>query len=416
MYIIRYCKGMLKLTQKIILAFYFCLVHTFILSPSSFAEITYSPTQSESIQTNFLYIKKDAYKISDQPVVIAASGKTIYSSVRNSAEIEEFSLSIDGLVKTRNLILPAKDNSHTIILDIETLTDSKLLVSVASYFDDPTLCSTANVYLISDHLSKIQKVFTSKPCLGGVGAWTEIAGRISVDAAKNIFYLSGGNIETNLYGNFFPREGLCCLVGTFEEEMKRTNLFGSIVKVDLNSLKSSKMSIGHRAPQGLHYDKERNILFETEHGPRGGDELNVIKNGKDYGWPYVTLGRFYTDDQSTSVSGYNKKRFTNTHNGYEPPIFSWTPSIGVSNLISISKKSVFSKYWNQDLIVTSLKDHSLHRLKLSKNNSILYDERIDIGLRIRDIAMVDEGLILSTDFGHIIVISPTSINVGGQFP
>jgi hypothetical protein len=198
--------------------------------------------------------------------------------------------------------------------------------------------------------------------------------------------------------------------------MKRTNLFGSIVKVDLNSLKSNKISVGHRAPQGLFYDRERNILFETEHGPRGGDELNIIKNGKDYGWPFVTFGRTYVDEPSDLQIGSSKKRLTNTHDGYEPPIFSWTPSIGVSNLISISKKSVFSKYWSQDLIVSTLKDNSLHRLKLNKNNSILYDERIEIGLRIRDIAAVDEGIILSTDFGHIIVISPTSIKVGGQFP
>jgi hypothetical protein len=394
----------------------FCFIQIFTLNSFAFAEISYSSTQSENIQTNFLFVKKDTYKISDQPVVIAASGKTVWASARNSAEIQEFSLSSDGLTRVRNIILPIKENSHTIILDLEALTDSKLLVSVASYFDDPTLCSTANVYLISDNLSTIQKVFTSKPCIGGVSAWTEIAGRISVDAAKNLFYLSGGNVETNLYGNFFPRDGLCCLTGTFEEEMKRTNLFGSIVKVDLNSLKSNKISVGHRAPQGLFYDRERNILFETEHGPRGGDELNTIKNGKDYGWPFVTFGRFYLDEQSTTPSGYNKKRLTNTHDGYEPPIFSWTPSIGVSNLISISKKSVFSKYWSQDLIVSTLKDHSLRRLKLNKNNSILYDERIEIGLRIRDIAAVDEGIILSTDFGHIIVISPTSIKVGGQFP
>jgi len=407
---------MFKKRKVFFLASFFCFIQIFTLNSFAFAEVSYNSIQSENIQTNFLFIKKDIYKISDQPVVIAASGKTVWASARNSAEIQEFSLSSDSLINKRNITLPVKENSRTIILDLEALTDSKLLVSVASYFDDPTLCSTANVYLISDNLSTIQKVFTSKPCIGGVSAWTEIAGRISVDAAKNIFYLSGGNVETNLYGNFFPRDGLCCLVGTFEEEMKRTNLFGSIVKVDLNSLKSNKISVGHRAPQGLFYDRERNILFETEHGPRGGDELNIIKNGKDYGWPFVTFGRFYLDEQSTIPSGYNKKRLTNTHDGYEPPIFSWTPSIGVSNLISISKKSVFSKYWSQDLIVSTLKDNSLHRLKLNKNNSILYDERIEIGLRIRDIAAVDEGIILSTDFGHIIVISPTSIKVGGQFP
>ena len=66
-----------------------------------------------------------------------------------------------------------------------------------------------------------------------------------------------------------------------------------ILKINLNTQKVTKLSTGHRNPQGLLVN-DNNVILSTEHGPRGGDEINIIQSGKNYGWPAITYGRDYS--------------------------------------------------------------------------------------------------------------------------
>ena len=107
-------------------------------------------------------------------------------------------------------------------------------------------------------------------------------------------------------------------------------LEGKILEVNLNNKENKFFTKGHRNPQGLTLLSDNSIL-STEHGPKGGDELNVIKENKNYGWPIVTHGTSYERFEAYSYTDTIPGR----HDGFYKPIFSWTPGIGISNLLEI---------------------------------------------------------------------------------
>jgi glucose/arabinose dehydrogenase len=127
--------------------------------------------------------------------------------------------------------------------------------------------------------------------------------------------------------------------------------FGKILKIDLRTSTKSHVSIGHRNPQGLTITAS-GAMYATEHGPQGGDELNLIVPGKNYGWPIETYGAHY--------GKYDWPVQTRNAKAFERPVLAWVPSIGVSNLIELEN---FHPAWNGDLLVESLKAQSLFRLR-----------------------------------------------------
>ena len=165
--------------------------------------------------------------------------------------------------------------------------------------------------------------------------------------------------------------------------------YGKTILIDLDSNQSSIYSLGHRNPQGLFVDPVGDIWL-TEHGPKGGDELNMVLQGKNYGWPMVTLG---TDYSSSSMWPLNASQ--NRHEGFEPPVYAWIPSIGISAITGVQGK--LFKIWKDDLLVSSLKDKSIWRVRLDKGR-VTFTERIEIGERIRDIMEDADGrLVLWTE-------------------
>src|SRR5262249_46415968 len=169
------------------------------------------------------------------------------------------------------------------------------------------------------------------------------------------------------------------------------------------------LTSGHRNPQGLAYTKSGQLL-STEHGPRGGDELNVITEGSNYGWPNVTLGTEYD-----SYNWNTGSSLVGSHAGYTSPLFAWMPSIAVSQLIEVDN---FHQRWNRDLLVGSLKASSLYRLRL-ESGRVLYSEPIWIGQRIRDIAQTANGaIVLWTDDTQLlfITVDKDQLAIKGRVP
>lgn len=396
----------------------FVSMFTQINSRSLAVENAMVPNKKETIETNFLNIEITTYSRAslDDKLVIAGSDKNLYLANRNSNTVSHYFKINDELSHVEDFVIPKKNDALLYVLDIEPFKNT-FFVSVVEYFVEPKNCSAMKLYQY-DKNQNFTLRFVSKPCLGGIGEWSEIAGRIAVDEKNNIVYLTGGNVLTDLYRNYFPRPGICCMTGSYKKVMKSTNLFGSTVAVSLLTNKSSKVSVGHRGPQGIEFDELNNILYETEHGPRGGDEINIIKKNSDYGWPFVTFGREYYPEFNLSENGFGKGLKTNTHAGYTKPIFSWVPSIGVSQLQLVRKKSNFYKYWPSDLLVTTLKDNSIRRLHVTdKGTKIMYDEKINIGKRIRDIEPLDGGFVISTDNNQILYLDVSEITIGGgTFP
>lgn len=143
---------------------------------------------------------------------------------------------------------------------------------------------------------------------------------------------------------------------------------------------SSIFAYGIRNPQGLRLHPETGDIWEGEHGPKGGDEINILNAGNNYGWPIISYGINYN---GTSFTDLTEKE------GMEQPIHYWVPSIAPCGMDFVSGE--FYAGWKNDLIVSSLKFEYLHRLKMDGNKVIGQEELLkDIG-RVRDVYMGKDG-------------------------
>ncbi len=158
-------------------------------------------------------------------------------------------------------------------------------------------------------------------------------------------------------------------------------------------------SYGHRNPQGLWYDPASGRLWSIEHGPRGGDEINLILRGRNYGWPVVSHGKEYWGPISIG-EGTSKP-------GMEDPRKVYIPSIAPGSLI-VYRGDAFPD-WRGDLFSGALALRHLNRVRVDADGAAIAEERLleDLGERIRALAVGAEGWIyLSTDSGRILRLRP----------
>jgi glucose/arabinose dehydrogenase len=188
-----------------------------------------------------------------------------------------------------------------------------------------------------------------------------------------------------------------------------TSPFGKILFFSLGEKNGDYriISKGHRNPQGLMVLD--NVILQTEHGPKGGDEINKIIYGKNYGFPIASYGdiHLFPKIASKDRSDYVFKK-SHADNSFEEPIYAFVPSIGIQQIIKVPKS--FSKYWEDDnFLVGSLNGRSLFRLKFDKNYSkIFFIEKIFIGERIRDIVFdsnLNAFILALEDTGSIGILS-----------
>ena len=159
-------------------------------------------------------------------------------------------------------------------------------------------------------------------------------------------------------------------------------------------------SYGHRNVQGAAIHPDTGELWTIEHGPQGGDEVNIPKAGKNYGWPTITYGEDYGGGEIGI--GTHKE-------GMEQPFYYWLPSIATAGSIFYTGDK-FPK-WKGDLLVTALRGQTIARLDLEKGR-VLHEERMledATSFRIRDIEQGPEGflyILTDADSGQLIKLSP----------
>ncbi|HEY0867623.1 MAG TPA: PQQ-dependent sugar dehydrogenase, partial [Fimbriimonas sp.] len=140
---------------------------------------------------------------------------------------------------------------------------------------------------------------------------------------------------------------------------------------------------GHRNPQGLVFDLN-GVLWDTEHAPRGGDEVNRIEKGSNYGWPVISFGINYNDSPASVP-------WPNEDQKFAMPVFRWIPSIGASGL-DVATGAAFPK-WKGDLLAGGLAGQNLDRLRI-QNDQVVEREELVHGLgRIRDVDVAPDGTI-----------------------
>jgi cytochrome c2 len=173
--------------------------------------------------------------------------------------------------------------------------------------------------------------------------------------------------------------------------------YGKTIRVNLRDGSSELYTIGHRNPQGLFLNPDGR-LWLTEHGPKGGDELNAVIRGRNYGWPYVTFGADYGQFKWPLSASQGR------HPGYEAPLYAWLPSIGISAVIEL-RGTRFDR-WKGDLLIGSLGAQTLYRVRVN-GDRVDFTEPMRVGERIRDITEGPDGRVyLLFDSGSIGVLSP----------
>lgn len=155
---------------------------------------------------------------------------------------------------------------------------------------------------------------------------------------------------------------------------------------------------GNRNAQGLVYDRENGRLWETEHGPRGGDELNLIKKGLNYGWPVVTYGINYS---GTPIAEKTEQP------GMEPPVVHWTPSIAASGL-ALYSGDAFPK-WKGNLFAGGLAHQKIIRIALDGDKVASQEILLEKSGRVRDVRAFDDGFlyVLYDQPGKLVRLTPS---------
>ena len=193
----------------------------------------------------------------------------------------------------------------------------------------------------------------------------------------------GGRIIGHNHNNI---DGILLTTGASDKEkylaQKDDSPYGKILFLSLDGKIKNIFSKGHRNPQGLL--KYRDVILSTEHGPYGGDEINKIIFGKNYGFPISSYGDSYHFDEILHKRQDYTFEKNHIKNNFTEPIFSFVPAVGISEIINVPE--TFSKYWYNNFLITSLNGNSIYRVKFDDGfNKILFLEKIFIGERIRDI-------------------------------
>lgn len=249
--------------------------------------------------------------------------------------------------------LKAKRVYDTLIIE------DNLYISFATYLKG---CKKINVSFSKIELNnfKFQKLFESNKC-----EENGVPGRMQYFVHNN---KKGILLSTS--GGSYDKPGI--------DPQDKSSLFGKILFIELKSKKNYLYSYGHRVIQGLF--AENDLILSTEHGPRGGDEVNKILFDKNYGWPIASYGEKYSFD-------YEKKpTYKKSHQdeGFEEPLFSFITAIGISEIIKLPNN--FSPHFQNKFIISSLFGRSIFIVNFDKNFSrVINYEKIFLNERIRDL-------------------------------
>jgi cytochrome c2 len=233
-------------------------------------------------------------------------------------------------------------------------------------------------------------VWTAKPCVPfkdrGQRFIGEMSGGRMIMLDKNTLFTALGDYEID---GFYDSRAIA---------MDPAWDMGKAIEIDLRTGAGRQIARGFRNPEGLFVDAQGR-RWETEHGPQGGDELNLLEKGKNYGWPIVTYGMVYgSPPQNWPVNPHPGR-----HDGYARPRFAFVPSIAISNLVAPDTREF--PLWADSLVVGSLKDMTLYILRL-EGDEVVYVEPIPLPWnRLRDIVSLHDGrLAILADGGTLILI------------
>jgi len=254
--------------------------------------------------------------------------------------------------------------------------------------EDGANTAIASAKLIDNSLQEVEILYVGKEM---TNASLHFGSRLQFDDEGYLYFTIGDRGNRNKNPQDITRDA---------GKVYRINDDGSIPEsnpfFNNQGARKAVFSYGHRNPQGMFKHPETGKIWTNEHGPRGGDEINIIEAGKNYGWPKITYGINYS---GTTIT--NDKSLP----GLEQPMYYWLPSIAPSGFAYLN--SDIYDDWKGSLLVGSLKFMYLERLVI-ENNKVTYREKVaeNIG-RVRDVKVSPDGFIyLAVDNKGIFKLTP----------
>lgn len=226
-----------------------------------------------------------------------------------------------------------------------------------------------------------REIYLSRPAIKEPILGHQVGGKLVLGENDRTLYLSIGDFSKP------------------DRVQDKTTSLGKVIRINLQQLNAEVFATGFRSPSGgLYYERESNELWLTEHGPRGGDEINLIKRGKNYGWPVVSYGTIYERD---GMGGYYGNKFNN-HDGYEKPVMTFLPSIGIGPLAKYPSTGR-NDFWDNDFFVAGMGNTTLYRIRKEGTN-LVYAEPVLQGFRIRALQIDSSGTFyLKTDHNQLLI-------------
>ena len=243
------------------------------------------------------------------------------------------------------------------------MSDNIIYLSYSKGDEKNNAIAVAHANLNDGKLENLNEIFVANPLKKGSA---HFSGRIMFLPDKSILLSVGDGFDYKI-----------------EAQNPKSNL-GKIIQMNDDGSEAKNFSIGHRNSQGLAYDKANNIIYQNEHGPRGGDEVNILEKGKNYGWPKITYGIDYT---GIKISDYVALP------GLEQPLIYWVPSIAPSAMAFYDKE--LFKDWKGDLLVSALAGEQLRRIDLEGGKVVKQETLLtDMKTRFRNIIVANDGALL----------------------
>ena len=320
----------------------------------------------------------------DNNIVLASGDGEFFSFAKkdigsNSLDLNKIRTNIKDLIKAEKFYLPSVYSIKDLLI-----LDNKIFFSYVKKISN----NCYNISIMSSEFNLnylfFSDFFSYNECIN-----------------TNLLAHSGGRMV------FFKNGKILLTIGdwTWAEMLlaqDKNSIFGKIISIDIKSKDYEIIAIGSRNAQGLFYDKNKNVIIHTEHGPIGGDEININVNPdnkivENYGWPISSYGE-HDDGKFRKEAPLHK---SHKDYGFIEPIKYFTPSIAISEITKIP--ITFNEKFTNDFFVGALGykwqldegDQSIHHIRFNENYSeIIFEDIIPIGERIRDMIFIKENNII----------------------
>ena len=280
-----------------------------------------------------------------------------------------------------------------VVLDPDFARNQRIWLSFAEPGEGDTAGTAVATATLGDAaLTDVSVIYRQLPKLEG---GNHVGSRIAFDGKGHVFISQGERNERAMAQDLEVLQGKLVRLNV-DGTQPADNPFASGVGV-----RKAIWSYGHRNMQGMAVDPRTGTLWQSEHGPRGGDELNLPQAGKNYGWPVITHGINYSGLKIPEAEGKAKA-------GMEPPHHFWEKSPALSGMAFYTDQP--GSAWNNSLLMGALADRNLIRLTLD-GDKITGEERLlgDLGKRIRDVRVGSDGkvyVLTDEDNGQLLELVP----------